>query len=308
MGCLCLLVTHATGDSVGLYFAWLGLYTQSMVVPACLGVFAMFQQLLSESMSADNTITILYSVFFAAWSILFLSAWTRCQNELAFLWGTEGFEKREDPRPTFRGERKVNPETDRVDVVHSNTKQRLLVLCWSWLVSLGVIILTATCAYYATTLKYYGDVKHVIKTTIIYQDSYTSNYTGSGDGSGGGGGWSTNGRGGQVAGDIYNAGVGYGQDAVGEADNAYNQSVDGSWSEEIEDIALVQYHALKWKVLSAFLNVVIIAVAGGIYDPLARTLTEMENHRTETEWQVGLLPVCLPACLSACCTLCRCHV
>jgi hypothetical protein len=264
--CVCLFVTHATGDSVGLYFAWLGLYTQSMIVPAWLGVFAMFHQLLSESKSADNTITILYSVFFAAWSIFFLSAWTRCQNELAFLWGTEGFEKREGPRPTFRGERKVNPETDRVDVVHSSSqsKQRLLVLCWSWLVSLGAILLTATCAYYATTLKYYGDVNQNLlnKTTITYRD--TSNYAGSGNGSGGG--W-TNGRRRQLAEDISNAEWGYGRDAFNEADETYNRTVDGSWSDEIEYTASVQFHALKWKVLSAFLNVVIIAVASGIYDP-----------------------------------------
>lgn len=54
-----------------------------------------------------------------AGSITFLGSWKRRENELKFLWGTEGFEVKERPRPQFVGAHVVDPETNRDEIVYS---------------------------------------------------------------------------------------------------------------------------------------------------------------------------------------------
>jgi len=46
----------------------------------------------------ENPYTVHYSVYFAAWSILFLARWRREEIELSFLWGNEEYGGTEDPR------------------------------------------------------------------------------------------------------------------------------------------------------------------------------------------------------------------
>ena len=54
-----------------------------------------------------------YSIYVGLWSISFLEAWHRRENELRFLWGTEHLSTIEQPRPDFVGITKANPETGR---------------------------------------------------------------------------------------------------------------------------------------------------------------------------------------------------
>lgn len=42
------------------------------------------------------------------WSMSFLSSWVRKENEYKFLWGSEGHEEHERPRPQFSGKRVIN--------------------------------------------------------------------------------------------------------------------------------------------------------------------------------------------------------
>lgn len=51
----------------------------------------------------ENNLTIWYSVWLSIWSVVFLSVWKRREAELAFLWGSEGFEASEQPRTQFKG-------------------------------------------------------------------------------------------------------------------------------------------------------------------------------------------------------------
>jgi hypothetical protein len=60
---------------------------------------------------ADNLLAIPYSLFFAMWSVTFLSSWTQRQNELRFLWGSEDFEVGERTRPEFKGQVLTSPGT-----------------------------------------------------------------------------------------------------------------------------------------------------------------------------------------------------
>ena len=45
-----------------------------------------------------NPLAITYSVLVSFWSVYFLSMWRRRQNELMFLWGTDGYERGEHAR------------------------------------------------------------------------------------------------------------------------------------------------------------------------------------------------------------------
>eukprot|EP01050_Picozoa_sp_SAG11_P003439 SAG11_NODE_193_length_12862_cov_7.128888_15_plen_78_part_00 len=45
----------------------------------------------------------------------------------------------------------------------------------------------------------------------------------------------------------------------------------------------------KWKLLSAGANLLLIVVAGIVYELIAEKLNNFENYRTETEYQDGLI-------------------
>ena len=140
------------GDHVALYFAWMELYTRGLFWPAGLGCFAMVTQFTVDTVD-DNPFTIPYSVFFAAWSIVFLSSWKRRENELKFLWGTEGFEASERPRSEFKGRHVVNPETNRDEIVYARPVKRMLVNVMSSLFSIMFCWVTIVCAVGATLIK-----------------------------------------------------------------------------------------------------------------------------------------------------------
>eukprot|EP01043_Picozoa_sp_COSAG02_P023781 COSAG02_NODE_1279_length_13487_cov_7.611696_12_plen_1124_part_00 len=140
------------GDHVALYFAWMELYTRALFWPAGLGCFGMITQFTVDTVD-DNPFTIPYSVFFAAWSIVFLSSWKRRENELKFLWGTEGFEARERPRSEFKGAHVVNPETNRDEIVYTQPVKRMIVNCVSLMFSVMFCCVTIVCAVGATLIK-----------------------------------------------------------------------------------------------------------------------------------------------------------
>ena len=128
------------GEEVAVYFAWLGLYTESLMYPAVLGVLVLIAQFVGYDGSIDdNVFTLPYTVGFAAWSILFLCAWKRRESELKFLWGSEGYEASERPLATFAGVFVVNHETGQeVRAAQLANHSKLpccsvgLVLDWCW--------------------------------------------------------------------------------------------------------------------------------------------------------------------------------
>ena len=54
------------------------------------------------------------------YGILFQCEWTRHENGLKFLWGSEGFEAKETPRAEFVGHFVVNQETKKEDYVYND--------------------------------------------------------------------------------------------------------------------------------------------------------------------------------------------
>ena len=93
------------GDDYALYFAWIGLYTRSLATLSVLGVVVMlYGSVTARTIDPDkNDLTLLYSVFVAVWSVMFLQRWARRENELRFLWGTEAFAEDQEPRHNFKG-------------------------------------------------------------------------------------------------------------------------------------------------------------------------------------------------------------
>ena len=93
-------------DEIGLYFAWIGLYTQCLIFPSVTGLLSMAVQLFTSV--DDNPTTIYYSVYFAAWSILFLARWRREEVELSYLWGNDEYGGTEPCRADFHGQHVYN--------------------------------------------------------------------------------------------------------------------------------------------------------------------------------------------------------
>jgi hypothetical protein len=128
------------GDDVGLYFAWLGLYTAMLIPNTFLGFLTMAAQIYFGGGVSNNPLTMTYSIYVGLWSISFLEAWHRRENELRFLWGTEHLSTIEQPRAEFVGITKTNPETGRsyVDVAKP-IKAALKQVCSAVVVLLFVI-------------------------------------------------------------------------------------------------------------------------------------------------------------------------
>jgi hypothetical protein len=122
------------------------------VFPTVFGIIGMISQFIAGEVD-DNITTTPYSVFFAAWSISFLSTWKRKENSLKFLWGTEGFEIRERPRPEFSGLHVINPETKRDEVIYTGAKQRTVKFAISFSISWCFIGFTIASALAATGYK-----------------------------------------------------------------------------------------------------------------------------------------------------------
>ena len=138
---------------MAIYFAWMGLYAHCLRFPALFG-FASFIWQTTQNLSPDeNPTTMPYSVFFAMWSISFLSAWKQRENEYRFLWGSKGYEKQEVPWVEFKGVFQKNPETGNETIVHKSQLVRYGRLVASNAFTFACITGTAWLALEATALK-----------------------------------------------------------------------------------------------------------------------------------------------------------
>ena len=72
------------GDTIGLYFSWLGTYTRALFAFSLLGNVVMAAQPMFGGLT-NNPLTLAYSIYTGLWSISFIEAWHRRENELRFL-------------------------------------------------------------------------------------------------------------------------------------------------------------------------------------------------------------------------------
>ncbi|XP_077868083.1 anoctamin-10-like [Saccoglossus kowalevskii] len=127
-------IAHYFGDSIALYFAFLGYYTMSLIVPA---LFGLFYYVYHSFLDKKETNFTAFAIFNLVWSTLFLEAWKRKCAAITYHWGTYGMVKFEEPRPNFVGTVGRNRITNRVELTYPKWKRSLK----KYLVSLPVILM-----------------------------------------------------------------------------------------------------------------------------------------------------------------------
>ncbi|XP_031420184.1 anoctamin-1a isoform X4 [Clupea harengus] len=130
------LVRKYFGEKIGLYFAWLGVYTQMLIPASLVGVFVFLYGCVSvdddipsmeicddrkniimcpmcdrvcsywnlstacstarASHLFDNPATVFFSIFMALWAAMFMEHWKRRQMRLNYEWDLTGFEDEEE--------------------------------------------------------------------------------------------------------------------------------------------------------------------------------------------------------------------
>uniref|UniRef100_A0A3Q3GK75 Anoctamin n=1 Tax=Labrus bergylta TaxID=56723 RepID=A0A3Q3GK75_9LABR len=130
------LVRKYFGEKIGLYFAWLGVYTQLLIPASIVGIIVFgygvatvdtnipSQEMCDESLNFtmcplcdgacdfwhlstacgtarashlfDNPATVFFAIFMSLWAVLFLEHWKRRQISLSFSWDLTGIEDDEE--------------------------------------------------------------------------------------------------------------------------------------------------------------------------------------------------------------------
>ncbi|XP_050683452.1 anoctamin-8 isoform X2 [Leptidea sinapis] len=135
------------GVKIAMYFAWLGHYTQSLTVPAFVGV-VFWIWIGTASDYWKDIAQVLFSLFNVLWACVYLETWKRYSNVLAYRWGTldQRDELLVEPRPLFQGEMSVSPVTGRPEPHYPAWRRRV----WRHTVSLPVMSLCLAVAAGAT--------------------------------------------------------------------------------------------------------------------------------------------------------------
>ncbi|KAM6041360.1 anoctamin-8 isoform 2-T3 [Chlamydotis macqueenii] len=124
------------GVKIAMYFAWLGFYTSAMVYPAVFG--SILYTFTESDQTSQDICCVVFAIFNVIWATLFLEEWKRRGAEFAYKWGTldTPAESIEEPRPQFRGIKRISPVTSAEEFYYPPWK-RLLFQC---LVSLPVCL------------------------------------------------------------------------------------------------------------------------------------------------------------------------
>ncbi|XP_064590551.1 anoctamin-8 isoform X2 [Zonotrichia leucophrys gambelii] len=138
------------GVKIAMYFAWLGFYTSAMVYPAVFGsilyTFTDSDQLvLSVPQTSQDISCVVFAIFNVIWATLFLEEWKRRGAEFAYKWGTldTPAESLEEPRPQFRGTKRISPVTSAEEFYYPPWKR----LLFQSLVSLPICLACLTLVF-----------------------------------------------------------------------------------------------------------------------------------------------------------------
>ena len=141
------LIRHYFGEEIGLYFAWLGLYTLLLIVPSIIGLAINVVYNLEDVEEADWCFTF-YAFFNVIWPSLFLELWKRRSTELAWNWNTfeTNLECSDNHRPQFKGTVGQNPITNQLELQYPSYRRQIkqtlsLVLSVCCIIIVGVTMI-----------------------------------------------------------------------------------------------------------------------------------------------------------------------
>lgn len=129
-------IRYYFGESIGMYFGFLGFYSRSLILPAVLGVL---QYIFSYEMMP------FLCAFYLIWIAAFLELWKRKSSTFAYRWGAISLTTLDVPRSAFEGELGPDPITGRMTPQYSHWKTLRQLYC----VSVPVIVL---CLIAASTI------------------------------------------------------------------------------------------------------------------------------------------------------------
>jgi len=148
--CVCLSadeIREYYGESIAMYFAFLGYYTFFLIPLALLGFIANFY--FSDSYR-EFSIAV-FCVFNLFWATIFLESWKRKTAELAYQWGTIDTEHFEEPRAAFYGEIGKDPVTGRNQPQYPSFRRQMKV----YLVSVPVMAIAVVVAWFVMLLYFH---------------------------------------------------------------------------------------------------------------------------------------------------------
>lgn len=127
------------GETIALYFSFLGFYTYALIPPAVLGFISYFFPI--------NWLytTVFFSAFNLIWCTFFLEFWKRYCSKLTYEWGTYGTERLEEARPEYYGKLGLNKITNRIEPKYPKYKRLLRF----YGVSVPIVLVCLVIAFYA---------------------------------------------------------------------------------------------------------------------------------------------------------------
>lgn len=118
------------GETIALYFGFLGFYSMSLVPPVLLVV------IFALSGAHEQTKNTVFAILNLIWATVFLEAWKRRCAEISFSWGTltSGIESEHtmEPRPQYWGMKRISPITGQVEYYYSPWKRNVKTYCVSY--------------------------------------------------------------------------------------------------------------------------------------------------------------------------------
>ncbi|XP_049288055.1 anoctamin-10 isoform X2 [Anopheles funestus] len=132
------------GESVGMYFSFLGFYTYALVVPT---VFGFLQLGLSE----ETETVPFFCVFYVVWMKVFLELWKRKSSSHAYRWGTITMTNLDEPRPGYYGKLARDPITGKWTPQYPKWKTYVQMYC----VTAPIILLCMGIAAFVTIFQFY---------------------------------------------------------------------------------------------------------------------------------------------------------
>ena len=122
------------GEKIGLYFVFLGHYTEQAGVAAIIGVIVWLAACLTGGV--NSPVIPFFCVVMSVWATVFLETWKRKQSRYAMEWGMVGIEEIEEERPDFLGSDLVidiNSPVDGEEIKYfpPNIKARRNLIAWT---------------------------------------------------------------------------------------------------------------------------------------------------------------------------------